>query len=118
MNQTSQFYQVHREGDVHVIEFLKDNLDPVAVEDIKGELPRLLEESKINKLVFDLSKVHYVPSRMLGVLMETNQLLVARQGQMRISGLQPMILNVFKFMRLDTVLQVKGTRDEAIKSLA
>lgn len=117
MSKTDPVYQLHVESGVYVFEFLKDNLDPVLVEDLKVELPRVLEEGKVDKIVFDLAKVFYVPSRMLGVLMEVHQLMVTRNGKMCVCGLQPMILSVFKFMRLDTVLQVKGTREEAIKSL-
>ena len=110
-------FNVVREGDAHVFEFLSDNLDPAAIEAASDEIPKLIGDQNINKLVLDLSRVTFVPSRVLGVLLEVNQVLTQRKGQLRVCGLRPMILNVFKFTKLDTVLKIEPDRAAAIKSL-
>src|SRR5690348_8999895 len=97
MSKTPQGFNVVRDGDAHVFEFISDNLDPAAIEAASDQIPKIVNEQNINTLVLDLSKVTFVPSRVLGVLLEVNQILTQRKGQLRVCGLRPMILNVFKF---------------------
>ncbi len=116
MTQPDPLFRVLRQNDVTVVEFLRNDLDPEAVDTLASELQAIASRPDAHKLVLDLAKVRFVPSRVLGVLVELNRVMGEQQHQLRICGLQPMILSVFKFTRLDTVLKLTPTREEAVAS--
>ena len=42
MSKTPSVFNVVREGDIHIFEFVSDNLDPAAIEAASDEIPRLI----------------------------------------------------------------------------
>jgi stage II sporulation protein AA (anti-sigma F factor antagonist) len=107
-------FQTERRGDAVIVTFVQHVLDPVVIEDLQRDLPKLLDDPGVKKLVLDFSRVTYFPSRLLGVLLDTKREVERRQGGMRLCGIQPMVMDVFRFMRLDTVLKIDKDVAEAL----
>ena len=68
------------------------------------------------KLIIDLSKVTYVNSTAIGILVAAHTTYSRKGWQIKLCGLNANINNVFVITRLTLVFDVAESRDEAIKS--
>jgi anti-anti-sigma factor len=116
MPSTSLPYSVQTRDGVQIVSFLHDDLDPASVETLNRELPKLVGRSGGLKTVIDFERIVYLPSRVLSVLLESQQAATAAGGQLRLCGLRPAVREVMSLMRLDKVLRILPNCDEAIQS--
>lgn len=65
-------------------------------------------------LVVDLSRVTFIDSMALGVLLETMKRLRARDGALRIVGPRPDVRRIFEITLLDRIFPLDATRSEAL----
>ncbi|MBI4860909.1 MAG: STAS domain-containing protein [Candidatus Riflebacteria bacterium] len=70
-------------------------------------------ESKATRFVVDLSRVTYLSSAGLRVLLHVHQVLEKRGGQARLFGLVPPVRKVFEMAGFDRVLRIVGSSEEA-----
>jgi len=68
------------------------------------------------KLVIDLSKVNYVNSTAIGILVSSHTTYARKGWQIKLCGLNENINNVFVITKLTLVFDVSESREEAIKS--
>ncbi len=68
------------------------------------------------KLLIDLSKVTYVNSTAIGVLVSAQTSYTRRNWQIKLCGINKNINNIFVITKLTLVFDVKDSREEAIKS--
>ncbi len=103
----------------------KAMLDDVAVLTLKGKLMggpetsaihdmvKELVESGTNKVVLDLTRVTWLNSTGLGMIMASSTTLGNADGELKIAGLQDKARGLFSIAKLDTVFQIYGTADRA-----
>ena len=73
-------------------------------------------DRKYEKLLIDLSNVTYLNSTAIGVLVSA-QTTYSRNGwQIKLTGLNKNIENIFVITKLTLVFDVRDTREEALKS--
>ncbi len=73
-------------------------------------------DRKYQKLLIDLSNVTYLNSTAIGVLVAA-QTTYSRNGwQIKLTGLNKNIENIFVITKLTLVFDVRDTREEALKS--
>jgi anti-sigma B factor antagonist len=73
-------------------------------------------DRKYEKLLIDLSKVTYLNSTAIGVLVSA-QTTYSRNGwQIKLTGLNKNIENIFVITKLTLVFDVRDSREEALKS--
>ena len=73
-------------------------------------------DRKYQKLLIDLSNVTYLNSTAIGVLVSA-QTTYSRNGwQIKLTGLNKNIENIFVITKLTLVFDVRDTREEALKS--
>ncbi len=103
--------------------------NPVIVLQIPG--PRAVQTSvdefhkKINpfvdtekpRILLDLSKVEFVDSSFLGALVMQLKRVMAKNGEMRLFGLQPPVKKLFEMLRLYRIFEIFDTEEQARKSL-
>ncbi len=111
-------FTVERRGRLHIMSFRGGNLDPDTIEWLHGRIREMTGQVPEIHLVLDLQGVTHVPSRFLGVLVDINSSVARSGGQLRVCGLEPMILQVFGIMHLDRVLKLSPNREEAIREMA
>ncbi len=68
------------------------------------------------KIAADLSQVNYLDSSALGVLVSTLKSANSRGGDLRLSGLNDMVMDVFRITRLSSIFQIHPTIAEALNS--
>lgn len=77
----------------------------------------LMKKSQ-KKIVVDMSKVSYVDSSAIGVLVGCNGMVKDAGGQLYLAGVIERVRAVLKMTSVDNVLTVSPSREEAISSLA
>ncbi|MCD6326339.1 STAS domain-containing protein [bacterium] len=68
------------------------------------------------KIVADLSELAYLNSAALGILVSTMKSARSRKGDLKLSGLKGLAMDVFRITRLSSVFQLHPSIDEAIAS--
>ncbi len=76
-----------------------------------------LTKNNQNKIVFDMSKITYLDSSGIGVLVKCSALIRNSGGKLRLAGLNDRVLATLKLVGLDEVLPINPTMEEAISAL-
>lgn len=90
-----------------------------ATVEISGQLKQDLTdriEDGYNRIVVDLSETDFVDSSFLGVLLAGLKKATIHNGEMKISGLQPSVKNIFELTRLYRIFDIFEKREEAVAS--
>ena len=108
-------FVVQRVRDINVIEFTQEALiDQANIERMGEELDRLVEQSGHPKLVISFANVQSVSSAVLGVLIATHKKIQNLRGELRLASIPDRIFEVFRLTRLDKMLKIYKTSDEAL----
>ena len=96
-----------KKGDVHMVAF-KDSkiLDDVTLDEIKQELNQLLGKASGPDLLLDFANVEFMSSAMLGLLGQLHRKIAAGHGRLKMCGIRPEILQVFKITSLDKLFSI------------
>ena len=89
-------------------------LDAVVIEAIGRDLYALVDKQDRRKIVLDLSKVEFLSSMMIGVLINLYHKLGKLKGQLAICGLRPKLKQVFTITRLDKLLKFYADENAAL----
>ena len=98
-------------GDVTVL-CLAGQINEMGADVLSAELDRVLEEGDC-RLIFDLSDVNFLSSTGLGQVMRAYRA-VKGHGFVRIAGPQPLVADLFKLTKLDKLLVIYPTVQEAL----
>ena len=100
-----------------VIEFRTASLmDPIILEEIGAELYRLVDDEDRRKLVLDFERVQYLSSQAIGIILTLHKKMAAlKNSRMVLCGVGPKLMELLKITRLDRILTVKPTQQEAVK---
>ena len=80
---------------------------------LREELDRLLDDGHF-KLVFDLGGVAFISSVGLGQLMRAYRAATTNNGYVRIVNPQPLVEEVFRFTKLNTIITIHPTVEHAM----
>jgi anti-sigma B factor antagonist len=108
---------VTQEKDIRVIEFTNNKiLDEANIADIQSTLNAIIDETATPKLLLDFSTVDHLSSAALGALINVNNKVRQKNGQLRLSNIKPQIFEVFVITKLNKLFRIYGTRSEALAS--
>lgn len=99
-------------GDVLVVT-LPARLDAAQISAIEAPLAEALATQSGN-VVVDLSRVEFVASLALRLLLTQHKELRQRGGELRLSGLRPAVAEVFRKSRFDTLFKIYPDREAAL----
>lgn len=111
-------FTVQQVRDATVVEFLSPSLmDPVELESIAQELYRLIDEQDRRRIVLDFEKVQYLSSQAIGILLAMQRKLSGLSGsRLLLCGVGARLMELLRITRLDRVLTVKATQEDALAS--
>ena len=92
-------------------------VDVYTAPQLKQQMISLLEEGH-NEMVVDLSKVEYLDSTALGVLIGGLKRVREREGNLSLICPSPRIRRVFEITGLDKIFDIYNSEDEAKSELA
>jgi anti-anti-sigma factor len=107
-------------ADVTVIR-IKGRIDHKTARDFEDALKIYLDEcgkGACKKILMDMSGVDFMTSAGLRVLMIAVKICDRKNGEISVAGLQPMIKEIFKISRFDTVLNVFPTVELALENIS
>lgn len=105
----------------HVVhmEFIDRNiLDEANIKLIEEDILKIIEAESQPKMVISFADVEHLSSAALGTLITVNNKIKARSGKLRLSNIDPQILEVFVITRLNKLFEIHPTSEAALKSLA
>ncbi len=106
---------LQRMGDVRIVEFTESAiLDQSKIDRIHQELQSVVEASGVPKIILSFENVQHISSAMLGVLMSLNKQIKAKDGELRLACISSSIMEVFKLTRLDKLLRIYRSTDQAM----
>ncbi|HEX8523093.1 MAG TPA: STAS domain-containing protein [Tepidisphaeraceae bacterium] len=117
MAETIPPLSVTQEKNVHVVEFTNSKiLDEQNIKEIGDSLSALVEERENPRILIDFANVDHLSSAALGMLINTNNKVKQRNGQLRLANIKPQIFEVFVITKLNKLFKITNTRTEAMAS--
>jgi anti-sigma B factor antagonist len=107
--------KVEEKNDVVIIQVKEERLDAHNSGELKSQMLSLFEEGK-NHIVIDLGEVRFVDSSGLGALVSGFKNASARNGNLKLCGLQPQVKSMFELTRLHRVFEIFSGVEDALAS--
>ena len=105
--------------DIKIVEFTNNKiLDEANISEIGLTLAALIEERENPRLLLDFANVDHLSSAALGMLIDVNNKIKQRNGQLRLTNIKPAIFEVFVITKLNKLFRILPTRPEAIESFS
>ncbi len=105
----------HQMRDVTVVNLHDSSiLDTQQVDELGEELNKLVDERACKKIVIDFTKVKFLSSSALGVLIRLQKKAREIKGQIILCGLKKELLQVFKITSLDKLFEFKDNEEQAL----
>lgn len=105
-------------GEATVVRLSGKILDPTYIETVSGRLLELAQGGSCPKIVLDFAGVSHMSSSALGMLTTLHQAVRESGGQLRLCRIQAPIVKIFEITRLNEVLDLRDSREDAIRSLS
>jgi anti-sigma B factor antagonist len=104
-------------GKLTVVEFHTASLmDPHLLERVGHAIYLLVDEQGHRALILDFTQVQFLSSQAIGILLTLKKKLEKLpHSSLVLCGVGPTLLQLLKITRLDRVLTIKPTREDALK---
>ena len=103
--------------DIRVVEFTNNKiLDEANIKEIGDSILALVDERDGPKILIDFATVDHLSSAALGMLININSRVKAKNGYLRLANIKPSIRDVFVITKLDKLFKILPTREEALTS--
>lgn len=107
---------IHKMWDITVVNFEDARILEVSqINSIGEELFKLVDEQDRKKLILDMSKVQFLASAAVGMMITLHKKVTAAKGQMVVCGLKKQLMVVFEIMKLTKVFKFAANEDEGLK---
>ncbi len=117
MAETIPPLSVSQEKNIRVVEFTNSKiLDEQNIKEIGDTLNSLIEERENPRILVDFANVDHLSSAALGMLINVNNRVKQRNGQLRLANIKPQIFEVFVITKLNKLFRIMNTRTEAMTS--
>ena len=84
---------------------------------VENAIKRLIEEGA-RKLVIDVTKLEYIDSAGIGMLVACNGLMDRAGGKMRVAGAQGTVAKSFEVVHMDRITSLDADADAACRNLS
>ncbi len=107
-------FEVLSEEGVLVFRPLETRLHAGYTTELKGEFTRLAHATEPKPVIVDLSTVEWLDSSVLSALLLLRRMLEGQGRSMAVMGLNPAVESVFRLTKIDTVMPIMSTMEEAL----
>ena len=106
---------VVNEKNARIVEFTNNKiLDEANIAAIQDTLAVLIDENENPRLLLDFATVEHLSSAALGMLINVNNKVRQKNGQLRLANIKPQIYEVFVITKLNKLFKILPTRTEAL----
>lgn len=108
---------IHRaEGRVLVITPETESLDARDAKEFKEFVIGLVDEKKLNGVVFDLNKLHFIDSSGLGSFLSILRHLNSQGGDLKLSQMNKPIRTMFELVKMHKIFEIFNSTEDAVVS--
>ena len=119
MSTSASNLAVHTMAGAHVVEFTRAELtDAALIKTIGDDIYHIVRRLDRPKVVVDFQKVERLSSAALGMLIALEKVITRQSGQLRIANVSEDVREIFRITRLDNVLPIRNSTQEAVDSFA
>ena len=109
---------VRHVGAITIVEFLDRRLiDTARIEALGARVTDLINNANAVKLIINFEKVEYLSSTMLNVLIALDTAVKRKKGKLVLAHLDPELQKVFTLMKLNKVMTIYKTIDDAMSEM-
>ncbi len=99
-----------------LIVFLSGDIDQHKVSSIRSDIDRAMVENKAKNLVFDFSKVDFMDSSGIGMVLSRYKSLNNTEGVLKLSGVTDNTMKLFDMVGMKKIIDIRNTVDECLLS--
>ena len=104
-------------NDIRIVEFTQSKiLDEGNIAEIGTRVAELIDDAQRPRLLLDFAHVDHLSSAALGMLINANNRIRDKNGELRLCEIKRQILEVFTITKLDKLFRIYPTRKAAIES--
>ena len=119
MAETIPPVSVSSQKNIRIVEFTNNKiLDEANITEIGITLAVLVDESASPRLLLDFANVDHLSSAALGMLINLNNKIRQKNGELRLTNIKPQILEVFVITKLNKLFRILPTRTEALANFS
>jgi anti-sigma B factor antagonist len=108
---------IQKQNAVNIVSFSdRKILEELSIREIEDELFELVSTTPAIRLLLDFSNVQHLSSAALGMLIKLQKEVSTRDGQLKLSNINPQIYEVFKITRLTKQFEIHDTAAGAISA--
>lgn len=101
-------------GGVSVVEFAdRKILDEMCIHEISEQLAGIVEAQPVGNLLLSFKNVEHLSSAALSMLITLKKKVEEKRGKLKLSDINPQILEVFKITRLNQLFDIHPSQDKA-----
>ncbi len=104
-------------GPIKIVEFVQSKiLDEANIADIGTAVGEVIDQQDRPQLLLDFRNVDHLSSAALGMLINANNRVREKNGQLRLCDIKRQILEVFTITKLDKLFRIYPNRQAALES--
>lgn len=116
---TSAHFSVNNRDGICFVEFAdRKILEELSINEIGEQLASLVDEHAPINLLLDFKNVDHLSSAALGMLITLNKKITSQRAQLKMSGINPQIYEVFEITKLHKVFDIYDTAAAAKAAFA
>jgi anti-anti-sigma factor len=116
---TTGLYQLSKAGTVNVVDLtLPHTLDIQEFDRLNEAILSLVHGEPEGQWVLDLSRLSYMGSAALGLMVNLRQQIKQSGGRLVLCGLSPQLLQIFKTCCMERLFKIVKTREDAVAAAA
>jgi len=116
---STDLYQVSRSGSVNVVDLtLPHTLDIQEFDRLNDSILALVRRELEGAWVLDLSRLSYMGSAALGLMVNLRQQIKQSGGRLVLCGLSPQLMHIFKTCCMERLFKIVKTREDAVTAAA
>lgn len=117
MAETDTHLTVKRDGEITTVCFVDRNiLEEAVIQEIGEQVGQIIDQVTTPKLLLDFTGVEHLSSAALGALININNRIRKKGGQLRLANIDPQIYEVFAITKLNTLFQIHDNHAAALAS--
>ena len=103
------FFTTTDDGPHTLVQFQTEALMSTGdLERISQGLARLVDEEHRQNVLLDFTKVRYLSSQAIGMIIGLHRKLAQAKGTLELTGVSPQLLQLLKITKLDRILKVRA----------
>jgi anti-sigma B factor antagonist len=112
------FFTQRNDRGYTIVDFTTESLmNPLELESIGQAIYQLVDTAKPDKLLLDFTRVRYLSSQAVGIILTLNKKVSQKKGAtLTLCGVGPALMQLLKITRLDKILTIKPTLADVLKA--